>query len=338
MTTATAPGPSTDFDQLTTCQQFETVHRLVGPPGRPDLNHLVVGSVLGNYELTGRLSRGSTSIVYRGRHRKLRIPVAVKVLDLGSHDECGPLRRRLLTEAILLAQVNHPNVVRLWDVDEEGPFPHLVLEFVEGGTLAELLQDSEPLPASLALAIARQAAEGLAEAHKFGIVHRDVKPGNLLLARDGHVKIADLGLAIVFDARGRRVAGGEPSALPAGTAAYISPEQAGGWGEVDFRADIYSLGATLYHALTGRVPFEGRSALEMISKHLQTPLTPPGRVATGIPEECSEVVMRMMAKRPEDRFASYDELRAALGRAAGDRRAPRPLADSFLSLALTRKR
>src|SRR5262249_1185460 len=159
---------------------------------------------------------------------KLRIPVAVKVLDLNPFEDCAPLRQRLVSEAVLLAQINHPNVVRLWDLDDEGPFPYLVLEYIEGGTLAELLANNEPLPVPLAFAIIGQAAEGLAEAHKLGIVPRDVKPGNLLVARDGHIKVADLGLAMVLTPQARAAAlqRGE-AALPVGTAAYLAPELAG---------------------------------------------------------------------------------------------------------------
>jgi serine/threonine protein kinase len=290
--------------------------------------------VIGIYELVGLIGRGTTSIVYRGRHRKLEIPVAVKVLHPDELANSPQLIGQLVSEAILLAKLNHPNIVRLWDLDDQGPAPYLVLEFVAGMSLAELILQQGAVPIPFAFAIVRQAVEGLAEAHKLGIVHRDVKPGNLLLGLDGIVKVADLGLAMVVgDRLSRQAAEGSVEKLPAGTAAYLAPEQAINPSHVDFRADIYSLGATLYHALTSFFPFEGRTSMQVISKHLREPAVPPRRYLPELTEEQSDLVMRMLEKDPTKRFESYDELRAALARAVGDRRAPRPLAESFLAWA-----
>jgi serine/threonine protein kinase len=180
--------------------------------------------------------------------------------------------------------------------------------------------------------------EGLAEAHKLGIVHRDVKPGNLLIGRDGVVKVADLGLAMVVgDLLSKNASESRRTGLPAGTAGYLAPEQARDPSRVDFRADVYSVGATLYHALTGRMPFEGRSAMEVIKKHLMLPPVPPRQRAPELSPECNDLIVRMLAKEPEERFGSYDELRVALGRAVGDRRAPRPLAESFLAFTAPKR-
>jgi serine/threonine protein kinase len=297
------------------------------PPG--------VGSILGKYELLGRLGRGSTSIVFEGRHRKLQIPVAVKILHWDELANSPQLLRQLVTEAVLLAKLNHPHIVRLWDLEDEGPFPYLVLEYVRGVTLAELIGQKGSVPVPFAFAIIRQAVEGLAEAHKLGVVHRDVKPGNLLLGRDGIVKVADLGLAtVVSDRLSRQATEVRGESLPAGTAAFLAPEQAQDPSKVDFRADIYSLGVTLYHALTGQLPFPGRSPAEVIMKHLTQTPAPPRQHVPELSEESSELILRMMAKDPGDRFGSYEELRVALARAVGDRRAPRPLAESFLSFAV----
>jgi eukaryotic-like serine/threonine-protein kinase len=294
-----------------------------------------VGDVLGKYELVGRLGRGSTSFVFLGRHRKLLFPVAVKVLEPTALAKSPGLRSQLELEAVLLAQLNHPNIVRLWDLDDDGPVPHLVLEYVAGGTVAELIADKGAIPTPFAFAIIRQVVEGLAEAYRLGIIHRDVKPGNFLLARDGHVKVADLGLAMVkCNANQRQLAEGDQIVVPAvGTAWYMAPEQASDPGGADFRADIYSLGASLYHLLTGRPPFEGGSTLEVVMKHLRLPPAPPSDLVAGVSPACAEVVLRMLAKKPGERFNSYDELRRALAQAIGDRRAPRPLAESFLSFA-----
>lgn len=295
------------------------------------LDQLAIGSVLGNYEIVGRLGKGSTSVVFQGQHRKLRIPVAVKVLDMRGREDDSELRRRLVSEAILLARINHPNIVRIWDLNEEGPLPYLVLEFVDGGTLADLIGKNQPLPVQLAFAIVRQAAEGLAEAQKIGVVHRDVKPGNLLVAPDGHIKVADLGLAVALGSL--PATKNECSGALQGTAAYMAPEQASEPQSADFRADIYALGATLYHAVTGRLPFKSSSPLESIYKHLTEIPESPRRFVPELSEECAELILKMLAKRPEDRFNSYDDLRAALARSVGDRRAPRPLAETFLTFA-----
>jgi serine/threonine protein kinase len=305
------------------------------PPDAADLEPPGAGSVIGNYELTARLGQGTTSVVFEGRHRKLKIPVAVKILHRDALADSPQLLSLLVSEAVLLARLNHPHIVRLWDLDDEGPFPYLVLELVRGTTLAGLIQQQVRIPIPFAFAIVRQAVEGLAEAHKLGIVHRDVKPGNLLIGRDGFVKVADLGLAMVIgDRLCRQPAGHRGEGLPAGTAAYLAPEQARDPAKVDFRADIYSLGATLYHALTGRLPFDGRSPMEVIQKQLQEPPEPPRDHVPELSEESNELILRMLAKEPADRFGSYDRLRVALARAVGDRRAPRPLAESFLSFAL----
>lgn len=297
---------------------------------RPPFEGLKIGEIVGKYELVERIGQGATSVVYRGTHRKLRFSVAVKVLDRYALDADPQLRVQLVSEAVHLAQINHPNVVRLWDLEDDCPDPYLVLEYVPGGTLADLSRQKGQIPFAYAWAIIRQAVEGLAEAHKHGIVHRDVKPGNLLLANDGHVKVADLGLAIIA---GKREDSPSKLEVSAGTSAYLAPEQAGDPANVDFRADIYALGATLYHALTGRLLFEGRSALELIMKHLRESPTPPGHFVSDLPAPCSAVLMKMLAKKPEDRFASYEDLKVALAQAVGDRRAPRPLAAAFLEFA-----
>jgi serine/threonine protein kinase len=305
-------------------------------PERPSVfDKFAVGQIIGGkYELVERIGDGSTSVVFLGRHKKLQFPVAVKLLDRTALGAAPHLRSVLLSEAIHLAQINHPNVVRLWDIDDEAVNPYLVLEYVRGGTLADLIRQKGKIPFQFAWAIGRQVVEGLAEAHKHGIVHRDVKPGNFLLAIDGHVKVADLGLAMIAgERRGERVIECSEGYVPAGTSAYLAPEQAGDPLGVDFRADIYALGATLYHALTGRLVFEGRSPLEVIMKHLREKPIPPAHFVSDLPTGCSAVLMKMLNKRPEDRFASYDELRLALAQAVGDRRAPRPLAQAFLEFA-----
>jgi serine/threonine protein kinase len=306
------------------------------PPESPRLpaDATPVSSVFGKYEIFALIGRGSTSIVYEGRHRKLKIPVAVKVLHRDALTNSPALLDQLVSEAILLAKLNHPHVVRLWDLDDDGPAPYLVLEYVAGTTLSELIDRKGPVPIPFAFAIIRQAVEGLAEAHKLGIVHRDVKPGNLLIGRDGTVKVADLGLAMVVgDRLTRQALTHTTETLPAGTAAYLAPEQARDPGTVDFRADLYSIGATLYHAVTGRFPFEGRTAMQVILRHLHEQPADPREHAPELSAESAELILRLLAKDPRERFEGYDELRMSLARVVGDRRAPRPLGETFLAFA-----
>lgn len=267
------------------------------------------GDVLGKYQLIEVLGQGGSCRVYRGKHTRLPIHVAVKVLN--SELSCDPsVLLQLREEAALLAGLNHPNIVRLWDFDDEGKHPYIVTELVDGRTLAELIEQSGPLMPDWAVYIMAQVVDGLAAAHQLGIVHRDIKPGNILLTKDGKAKLVDLGLALV----GRATAGSDrPDLTPTrshvmGTAAYIAPEQARSPDTCDHRADMYSLGATFFHALTGRLPFEGRSRMDVIIKHVQEPLVPPHRYNPNIPAVLSGLIERLMAKNPAERFASYDEL------------------------------
>lgn len=298
----------------------EDVTRLVGvvsTPGAPSPRPaaaLAVGSVLGKCLLTEVLGQGGGGTVFRALHRGLGIAVAVKVLrrDFGAWD--GPDYSRLRSEARLLAQLNHPSVVRVLDFEDDPECPYLVMEYVEGLTLADMIHHSGTLSPAQAVRIVRHVAEGLAAAWRLGIVHRDVKPANILLARDGTTKLADLGLAIaVQGGRSAHAAGvcvGSEEA--AGTLTYMAPEQFSA-GPVDFRADVYALGATLYHALTGGPPLTGATPAELVYKHAQGPPEPPHARRPGLGEDLSALVMRMLAKKPEDRFAGYDKLLAAFG-------------------------
>ena len=279
-----------------------------GPQGRPGRGAAGavpgVGSTLGKYRLTAYLGEGSTCRVYRGEHVRLPLAVAVKVFH--PTDRAGPADAKLRDEAAVLAGLNHPNVIRLWDFDDDGPHPYLVTELVDGRTLAKLMDDAGPLLPDWALFLALQVIDGLEAALKVGVVHRDVKPANILLAKDGTAKLADLGTALLI---GRRPAG---AGGMAGTAAYVAPEQARDAPGVDHRADIYSLGATLYHAVTGRMPFPGRSVAEVVFKHLTAPIVPPHEVTPAVPRPVSDAVTRMLAKAPADRFATYADLRRCL--------------------------
>jgi serine/threonine-protein kinase len=179
-----------------------------------------------------------------------------------------------------------------------------VLEFVEGLSLSELIHQSGRLRLDRALMLVMQAAMGLQAAHQLGIVHRDIKPGNLLLTREGDVKVADLGLALVVHPE----AGGEAQGGFCGTAAYMAPEQAAASPNIDHRADMYALGCTFYQMLTGQLPFACRTPMEYILKHATATPTPPHEIARDLDPAVSALVARMMSKEPKDRHPTYDDL------------------------------
>lgn len=317
-----SPGTASTAETTTSSAQVETPVVRKQPSAPVDTSPVPVskptcelksGQILGRCLITGRIASGSYGVVYRALHRTLNIPVAVKVLH---PDLIGPdstIARQFHSEAMILARVTHPNIVRLWDYDDSQAPPYLVLEFVEGLNVAEMIERRGPIPVGLAVKIISQVADGLSAANHLGIVHRDIKPGNILVTRDDVAKIADLGLATVAD-RGRQLSElpENPNSILAGTVAYLAPEQAGNPGIIDHRSDIYALGATLFHMLTGRMPFAGKTPVEVLMKHARVELTPPNELNPAINRRVSDIIVRMMAKNPADRFVSYDDLRDAL--------------------------
>ena len=269
------------------------------------------GFVLGKCLITGLLGKGGHGAVYSALHQSLNIPVAIKVILQDSHTPDANVRAQLQNEARTLARLSHNNVIRVLDYDDV-PIPFVVMEYVEGPSLADLISQTGVLRTDRAIDITTQAAYGLAAAWELGIVHRDIKPGNILLTKSGVAKLADLGLALHrTTAKGYEQT--PTNSIPVGTCAYMAPEQARSAQHVDFRADIYSLGATFYHAVTGRLPFAARNLRELLIKHATEPVIPPHVLMPGsIDEATSMVIVRMMAKDPEERFSSYAELIDAL--------------------------
>jgi serine/threonine protein kinase len=239
----------------------------------------------------------------------LNIPVAIKFLCPNYQNEPSA-HEMFRQEARLLAQINHPNVLRVWDFDYAGEYPYLVLEYVQGMSLEELVRQSGRLQTEHATNIILQACQGLRAAQRVGIIHRDVKPANLLITRDSCVKVSDFGLALTVHTQGGEPGTAQVKESFAGTAAYASPEQALS-SPVDHRSDIYSLGATFYYILTGKPPFSGTWMVVLV-KHIQEMPTPPHEVIPGVPPEVSDVILKMMAKNPEHRYQSYDECIVAL--------------------------
>lgn len=288
------------------------------PEQPPGVRNVAVGDVLGQCLLTDALGRGGSCAVFRALHQGLNIAVAVKVLQADEENAQRAAYEQLRAEARLLAQLDHPHIVRALDFVDDPALPYLVLEVVEGPSLSDLIQQSGRLSVLRACEVIGQTAEALGVLWALGGVHRDVKPGNILLTRAGAAKLADLGSAVLL-----REQDAEADADPArgdviGTAAYLAPEQFLAPASVDHRADIYALGASFYEAVTGRLPFEGRSRAEILLKHAKEPPPNPRDIVPELSDRVADVILTMLAKDPDDRYQDLAELRQALGWATGE--------------------
>ena len=257
---------------------------------------------LDDFDILSRIGRGAMGTVYRARQRSLDRVVAIKLLasHLASNEQ---FVRRFVREARLAARVNHPSIVQVFDVGQWRGRHYIVMEYVQGRGLDRIIPSGGPLSEKRAASIAIQIAGALQQAEARGIVHRDIKPGNIVVTADGVAKLADLGLAL---------ARGEDSEENVGTPYYMSPEQARNDPDLDVRADIYSLGCTLFHAVTGRPPFEGATALETARMHAESPAPDARTYRADLSPAFSALLRRMMAKRPDDRFRDARELLAVL--------------------------
>jgi Leucine-rich repeat (LRR) protein/tRNA A-37 threonylcarbamoyl transferase component Bud32 len=269
--------------------------------------------LLGSYVLLGKLGEGGMGQVFKARNWKLGRVVAVKLIRKERLANDAAVRR-FQREIRAAAQLDHPNIVRAYDAGELAGRHFFVMEYVEGVDLARLLATNGPPPVAQACDYARQAALGLQHAFERGLVHRDIKPANLLLTTGGVIKLLDLGLARLAPAGDE---GGGTSTVTQegavmGTPDYIAPEQALESHAVDVRADVYSLGCTLYHLLAGRPPFPGGTILQKLRRHERDEPTPLGELRPEVPARVAAVVGRMMAKRPEDRYQTPAEAAAAL--------------------------
>jgi eukaryotic-like serine/threonine-protein kinase len=263
--------------------------------------------VAGRYRLERELGSGGMASVHLARDEELERQVAIKLLAVALSADPA-FRERFLREAKLAARLSHPNVVSVFDTGEHEGRPFIVMEWVDGETVADLLHRQGALPVGEALAIARQAAAGLAHAHAAGLVHRDVKPHNLLLTGDGAVKIADFGIARAAELTGLTEAG-----TVLGTAAYLAPEQFAGE-VVNEAADVYGLGAVVYQMLAGRPPRRVESLDDLARIRADEPITPLRELRPEVPTAIDAAVMRALAVRPADRQADA----ARLGRELTD--------------------
>ena len=264
----------------------------------------------GRYELHRRLGRGGMAEVYLARDQLLDRPVAVKVLFPALATDQGFVER-FRREAQAAANLQHPNIVSVFDWGEANGTYFIVMEYVEGHTLAEMLRDEGRLHPDRAAEITADIAAALGFAHRNRVVHRDVKPGNVLITRDGGVKVADFGIArALSDSTDQNLT---KTGSVMGTATYFSPEQARG-AAVDPRSDIYSLGCVLYEMTTGHPPFTGDSAVAIAYKHVQENPLPPRRYDPALPETLEAITLKCLAKNPANRYPGAQDLRADLRR------------------------
>ena len=259
--------------------------------------------VVGGFEVTAKIGVGGMGAVYKARQVSLDRPVALKILP-PKFAEDEEFIGRFVREARAAAALNHPNIIQGIDVGYADGYHYFAMELVEGMSLSQRIKRDGPLAQQDALRIAEEMAGALQHAHSRGLVHRDIKPGNILIGKDGVAKLADLGLArrVVDNLHGSGVG------KAVGTPYYISPEQARGESQIDIRADIYSLGATLYQAVTGQPPFDGPSPPVVLTKHLRDPVPSARDVKPDLSAPFSKMLMKMMAKTREERFQTPDEL------------------------------
>jgi serine/threonine-protein kinase len=256
------------------------------------------------YEMLEKLGQGGMGVVYKARQLSMNRLVAVKVL----HSRLAGNRaflERFRREAHTAARFSSNNVVQAIDVGSAGTMHYFVMEFIEGRTVRQEIDDGKIYGEREALEIIIQVTNALDQAHRRGLVHRDIKPANIILTTEGVVKLADLGLA--RDTSDRAAINAEKGVL-VGTPYYISPEQIEGREDIDIRADLYSLGATLYHMVTGQPPFPGKDVNKVLDAHLETPLTPPDHLNTGLSAGLGEVVEFLMAKEPGQRYRTPEDL------------------------------
>ncbi len=289
-----------------------------------------IPDTIGGYRILGELGRGGMGAVYLAQQISLDRPVAIKVMN-PKWGEDPIFVARFTREAYAAAQLSHHNIVQVFDFGKQRDLHYFTMEFVEGQSLGDFVKEHGKIDIEKAVGFALQAARGLKYAHERGMIHRDVKPDNMMLNTQGLVKVADLGLVktpgSTDESPAKESTPAAKSKLPpeskladkavsevtragvtVGTPAYMSPEQARDASHVDQRADIYSLGCALYVMVTGKPPYEGKTVMEIFSKHATEPLVPPEAIVKRIPKELSAIIQKMVAKRPEDRYADMNEV------------------------------
>lgn len=283
---------------------------------------LVVGRgrdlLVGRYVIVDRLGKGSMGEVFRAQHVLMGRSVAVKRVsgEISSNDKAVS---RFLREIRLIGRLDHPNVVRAFDADARGRLVYLVMEFVQGKSLLEMLKKDGPLKVPEVIDYMAQSARGLHHAHEQGVVHRDIKPSNLLLNEQNTLKILDLGLGVLMEADPANTFQ-TADGIAVGTVDFMSPEQAMGR-DVDGRSDLFSLGCSMFYLLTGRFPFPGASQIERLGRRINSRPDPIKALRPEVPDRVAAVMEKLMANKPADRYQTGNEaadaLAALLGKSAG---------------------
>ncbi|MGN0701768.1 MAG: Stk1 family PASTA domain-containing Ser/Thr kinase [Lentihominibacter sp.] len=266
-----------------------------------------MSKVLANrYELLGRVGEGGMSVVYKAKDRLLNRFVAVKILKpefIGDQKFIDSFRR----ESQNAASMSHPNIVNIYDVGREGNIHYIVMELIEGKALSDYIKDQGPMAYPKVIALSKQIAAALAFAHKNHIIHRDVKPHNVMITPNGTAKITDFGIAKAVNAA--TIVDNTDGIV--GSVHYFSPEQARG-GYVDEKSDIYSLGIVMYEMLTGQVPFDGDNPVNIALQHINSEMVPPSQLVDGVPPSLEHIIMKCCDKYPVNRYASAEDLIEAL--------------------------
>ena len=256
------------------------------------------------YKIMEKLGSGAMATVFLAKQLSLDRHVAIKVLPKKFSDNQDFIER-FYKEGRAAAQLNHPNIVQAYDVGRAGEHHYFVMEYVDGSTVHERLVKDKRFSEKEAVEIVRQVALALQHAHERGFIHRDIKPKNIMINKSGVVKLADLGLARAMSDKDAAVA---EAGRAYGTPYYISPEQIRGEVKIGPQADIYGLGATFYHMVTGKVPFEGKNPSEVMRRHLKAPLEPPDHINTKLSPGCAQVIEMMMSKQASERYHNVRDL------------------------------
>ena len=279
------------------------------PPPEPGIH-------IGPYYVQSLLGQGVSCQVFRAWDETRSCPVAIKVINWANVYDRPAALRQMRTEAAALSRVKHPAVLRFIDFGFDPRWPYIVTEFFDGRPLGDLVRTGGALPCDWGLYLLSQMVEALGAVWRAGLVHRDIKSDNIMVGANGNGKLIDFGLA---KAECLKVNTERSGPEIAGTAAYLAPEQARDASVVDHRADIYSLGVTLYETLTGRLPFEGRNRMQMMFQHLNNAPIPPMQLIPEIPPLVSDLCLWMLAKKPEDRPQNHEELRQSFDVVMGEK-------------------
>ena len=275
-------------------------------------NDKFIGTNIDGFLVEKLLGRGGMGVVYRAVETGLSRPVAIKILPETALTDNDAVQR-FDREARIVAQLNHPNIAQIYGIGQVDDAPYYVMEYIEGRSLEEILKEKGRLAGTRGVKIMIQAAKGLKAASEQGVIHRDIKPGNLMVTEDDKVKVVDFGIAKAFQDDTFKTATG----LIMGTPRYLSPEQGRGVEKLDMRSDIYSLGATFYHMVTGNPPFDADNPITLIQKHITKPVVAIQEFNANVPEKLCNIIYRMLEKLPADRFQDYNELIIALENVAG---------------------